>query len=105
MEHLVPVKSVTFHVLLSVYICFSTGKTYTVVGTAEEPGLIPRALEYVFRSLPQLPDEPSIKLKSNGTIIRRSEPSFPTNDKTFRDNLLKSMSSFSDFNQHIKIYK
>lgn len=81
------------------------GKTYTIVGTAEEPGLIPRALEYVFRSLPPLPDEPIIKLKSNGTIVRKGDVNFPKNDKSFRDQLLKSVSSFSDYNQHVKTYR
>lgn len=75
------------------------------MGTAEEPGLIPRALEYVFQSLPALPDEPSIKLKSDGSIIRKSDPCFPKNDKSFRDNLLKSVSSFSDYNQQIRTYR
>lgn len=83
----------------------SSGKTYTIVGTAEEPGLIPRALEYVFRSLPPLPDEPNIKLKSNGTIIRKGDSNFPKNDRSFREHLLRSVSSFSDYNQHIKTYR
>lgn len=84
---------------------FIVGKTYTIVGTAEEPGIIPRALEYVFRSLPSLSDEPNIKLKSDGIIVRRGEASFPRNDKSIRDHLLKSVSSFSDFNQHIRTYR
>lgn len=81
------------------------GKTYTIVGTAEQPGLIPRALEYVFRSLPSLPDEPSIKLKSDGNLVRRGEINFSRSDKSFRDNLLKSVSSSNDYSQHIRTYR
>lgn len=73
------------------------------MGTAQEPGLIPRALEYVFRSLPPLPDEPKIKLKSNGTIIRQSDPHFPKDDRFLRDQLLKSF--LSESNQHVRTYR
>lgn len=53
------------------YGASGSGKTYTIVGTAEEPGIIPRSLEYIFRTLPALSDEPKIGLKSNGTSDNR----------------------------------
>lgn len=47
---------------------FSTGKTYTIVGTPDQPGIIPRALEYMFRSLPELPEVPEIKPLPSGEV-------------------------------------
>ncbi|CAH1119553.1 unnamed protein product [Phaedon cochleariae] len=52
---------------LFTYGASGSGKTFTIVGTPEEPGLIPRALEYIFRTLPDLDDKPKVKPLSNGT--------------------------------------
>ncbi|CAH1119558.1 unnamed protein product [Phaedon cochleariae] len=52
---------------LFTYGASGSGKTFTIVGTPEEPGLIPRALEYIFRTLADLDDKPKVKPLSNGT--------------------------------------
>ncbi|CAH1993418.1 unnamed protein product [Acanthoscelides obtectus] len=36
---------------LFTYGVSGSGKTFTIVGTADEPGIIPRALEYIFRTI------------------------------------------------------
>ncbi|CAG9831820.1 unnamed protein product [Diabrotica balteata] len=49
------------------YGASGSGKTFTIVGTPEEPGLIPRALEYLFRSVPKLSHKPYVQLLPNGS--------------------------------------
>lgn len=38
------------------------------MGTPDQPGIIPRALEYMFRSLPQLPAVPEFKPLPHGGV-------------------------------------
>ncbi|XP_072382183.1 kinesin-like protein subito isoform X2 [Diabrotica undecimpunctata] len=49
------------------YGASGSGKTFTIVGTPEEPGLIPRALEYLFRSIPKVSQNPDVQLLPNGS--------------------------------------
>ncbi|XP_018575548.1 kinesin-like protein subito [Anoplophora glabripennis] len=53
---------------LLAYGASGSGKTFTIVGTAEEPGVIPRALEYVFRTIPQLQEAPKVIPMPNGDV-------------------------------------
>ncbi|KAK4880471.1 hypothetical protein RN001_008617 [Aquatica leii] len=57
------------------------GKTFTIVGTSEEPGIIPRSLEYLFRTLPTLPEVPLIKPNASGGI------SYMTEDDCLKDKM------------------
>ncbi len=64
------------------------GKTHTMIGTTDDRGLIPRALEYLFEAMPQNENDPtgSIEVKCsfleiyNGTItdlLRKPRPIYP----------------------------
>lgn len=48
---------------------FYPGKTFTIVGTVSHPGIIPRTLEYLFRTLPELSDIPLVKPSQCGKVI------------------------------------
>ncbi|XP_017780540.1 PREDICTED: kinesin-like protein subito [Nicrophorus vespilloides] len=50
-------------------LCYGTsgaGKTYTVMGKVKAPGIIPRSLNFLFKTLPELPMKPSFKLSKTG---------------------------------------
>ncbi|KAK4880175.1 hypothetical protein RN001_008321 [Aquatica leii] len=55
------------------YGASGSGKTFTIIGTKEEPGIIPRSLEYLFRTLPTLPEVPLIKPNASGGISYMTE--------------------------------
>lgn len=38
------------------------------MGTPEQPGIIPRSLEYMFRSLPELPERPELMPLPTGEV-------------------------------------
>ncbi|KAK4880300.1 hypothetical protein RN001_008446 [Aquatica leii] len=63
------------------YGASGSGKTFTIVGTSEEPGIIPRSLEYLFRTLPTLPEVPLIKPNASGGI------SYMTEDDCLKDKM------------------
>lgn len=44
------------------------GKTFTIVGTVSEPGIIPRTLEYLFRTVPNLSEMPLVKPTQCGKV-------------------------------------
>ncbi|XP_017771860.1 PREDICTED: kinesin-like protein subito [Nicrophorus vespilloides] len=56
---------------LLTYGASGSGKTFTIVGSGTEPGLIPRALEYVFKTLPKMPVVPEIKPTPSGIKCKR----------------------------------
>ncbi|KAG5899545.1 hypothetical protein JTB14_008231 [Gonioctena quinquepunctata] len=69
---------------LFTYGASGSGKTFTIVGTPAEPGLIPRALEYIFRTLPKMDDQPPVKPLPNGstTILDHSMLRFEKSNKS-----------------------
>lgn len=75
------------------------------MGTANEPGIVPRALEYLFRTLPQLPEEPHIKPEPAGGIMRLGSIARKS-EKNASNNLLNN-STFNNIDraQHIQTYK
>lgn len=46
---------------VTLFVCYVIGKTYTTIGTVHHPGLAPRTLEYLFRTLGNLPKNNKIK--------------------------------------------
>ncbi|XP_044755830.1 kinesin-like protein KIF20A isoform X2 [Coccinella septempunctata] len=58
---------------LLTYGVSSSGKTYTIVGTAAEPGVVPRSLEYLFRTLPVLSKVPTVKPMPYGKIVKLTD--------------------------------
>ncbi|KAF5300291.1 hypothetical protein FQA39_LY11148 [Lamprigera yunnana] len=85
---------------LLTYGASGSGKTYTIVGNANQPGIIPRALESLFRSLPHLSPQPTIKPVQSGGIRKLLKDEGET-EKSLKDNLLKDL---TDINQHLKVY-
>ncbi|XP_063234181.1 kinesin-like protein KIF20A isoform X2 [Bacillus rossius redtenbacheri] len=60
--------------LVFAYGTTNAGKTFTIRGDARNPGIIPRALEYVFSSLgPRVLDEPSLMLVHSSHLEQLSE--------------------------------
>ncbi|XP_045464734.1 kinesin-like protein subito [Harmonia axyridis] len=57
---------------LFIYGAPAAGKTFTTLGTEEEPGFIPRTLEYLFNTLPKLPSVAPIKPTAEGKVIKLS---------------------------------
>ncbi|KAJ8924017.1 hypothetical protein NQ315_006794 [Exocentrus adspersus] len=84
------------------YGASGSGKTFTMVGTPDEPGIIPRALEYIFRTIPNLSQKPKIIQLPNGEVRE-------LDDETYQMGALqKSMilnATHIDRNIHLKTYK
>lgn len=58
---------------LLTYGCSGSGKTFTLIGTETEPGIIPRSLCYLFKSLKDVSEFPRWKPLSTGTVKYLSE--------------------------------
>lgn len=86
---------------LITYGTSGSGKTYTMMGTACFPGIIPRALEYLFRSLPKLPANPKLLLEPNGKITYCNYPTAATNNLS---RITQSLSK-NDLKIHHQTYK
>ncbi|KAK4876702.1 hypothetical protein RN001_009208 [Aquatica leii] len=84
------------------YGASSSGKTFTIVGTSEEPGIIPRSLEYLFRTLPTLPEVPLIKPNASGGISYMTEADW-LKDKMDRQILLSKHTNM-DYALHKQTY-
>ncbi|KAF5300283.1 hypothetical protein FQA39_LY11140 [Lamprigera yunnana] len=84
---------------LLTYGASGSGKTYTIVRNANQPGIIPRGLESLFCSL-HLSPQPTIKPVQSGGIHKLLKDERET-EKSLKDNLLKDL---TDFNQHLKVY-
>ncbi|KAK4876269.1 hypothetical protein RN001_012691 [Aquatica leii] len=85
------------------YGASGSGKTFTIVGTSEEPGIIPRSLEYLFRTLPTLPEVPLIKPNASGGISYMTEADC-LQDKMDRQILLSKHTNM-DCALHKQTYK
>lgn len=80
------------------------GKTYTIVGTAAEPGLVPRSLEYIFRTLPVLSKTPSVKPQAFGKVIKLTEQQV-AQEVLLKENILGYNWPNSTRNEHINTYQ
>lgn len=56
------------HFSLLAYGISGAGKTYTIIGNNTEPGIIPRSLEYLFRSVPSVSASPRFIPLDNGQV-------------------------------------
>lgn len=88
---------------LLTYGVSSSGKTYTIVGTAEMPGLLPRSLEYIFSSLPDIKEAPIYKPVPYGKIIRLTEDEI-IKERQFKEEILNFKWSNSAKCEHINTY-
>ncbi|XP_044744962.1 kinesin-like protein subito isoform X2 [Coccinella septempunctata] len=79
------------------------GKTYTTIGTPEEPGFFPRTLEYIFKTLPELPDVASVKPSPEGKVIRLN-PDQKRFEQTLKASILRSQRA-TDRSRNIKSYQ
>ncbi|KAF5302916.1 hypothetical protein FQA39_LY02096 [Lamprigera yunnana] len=69
-------------------------------GNGNQLGIILRAVESLFRSLPHLSPQPTIKTVQGGGIYKFLKDESET-EKSLMDNLLKDL---TDINQHLKVY-
>lgn len=85
------------------YGATGSGKTYTILGTPEEPGVIPRSLEYVFRTIPPVNERPTVKPTQYGdiTVLNSTDCS---NEQKARNKILNA-SSTSVERSYIHTYK
>lgn len=72
------------------------------MGDPDEPGLIPRALEYIFRTIPRLQETPRAIPLANGELIRLDKQMYHMM-KTEKFAILNTTSI--DHMSHIKTYK
>ncbi|XP_044252288.1 kinesin-like protein subito isoform X2 [Tribolium madens] len=85
---------------LFTYGASGSGKTFTVTGTQEKPGIVPRSLDYLFRSLPRLPSNPPAKPTPAGTVKPLSE-SESKKEKLLCKHLLDSSLGSGDRTQQV----
>ncbi|XP_018325823.1 kinesin-like protein subito [Agrilus planipennis] len=86
---------------LFTYGASGSGKTFTILGTDQEPGIIPRALEYLFQTLPQLHEHTTMKPMHPGLMIRLNSSIC----KTEREACYQIINSVSDRKLHCEMYR
>ncbi|XP_044272341.1 kinesin-like protein KIF20A [Tribolium madens] len=84
---------------LFTYGASGSGKTFTVTATQKKPGIVPRSLDYLFRSLPS---NPPAKPTPAGTVKPLSESESKT-EKLLCKHLLDSSSRSGDRTQQVVI--
>ncbi|KAK9885782.1 hypothetical protein WA026_013651 [Henosepilachna vigintioctopunctata] len=89
---------------LMTYGVSSSGKTYTIVGTSREPGLLPRSLEWLFKTKPDLNCKPYLKPLSNGAITRLSQQQI-LKEIEIKQKILNFSWPNVDRNEHISMYQ
>ncbi|KAL3284672.1 hypothetical protein HHI36_018825 [Cryptolaemus montrouzieri] len=89
---------------LMTYGVSGSGKTYTIVGTGQEPGVLPRSLEYIFRTLPNMQKYPEIKPLPNGDVIRLGEKQ-RLGEFEIKQNILSFNWPSMDRNEQINTYR
>lgn len=89
---------------LLAYGASGSGKTYTIVGTECNPGVIPRALEYLFRSLPPLDSVAKVQAMENGSIKHLSLAD-QINARDTKEGLIKYFDKQSTAHMHKETYK
>ncbi|CAH0561252.1 unnamed protein product [Brassicogethes aeneus] len=87
---------------LMTYGASGAGKTYTIIGTASNPGLVPRTLEYLFGTIPQLSQAIKVKPNWNGSISTLNDSEM-REEKHNRTEML-SFAQTSDNLVHLKTY-
>ncbi|CAH1109954.1 unnamed protein product [Psylliodes chrysocephalus] len=87
---------------LLTYGASGSGKTYTIVGTPEEPGLIPRSLEYIFRSITVELKTPEITPLPDG-FVKEIDPPMLLKLESKKAVIIKAI--HIDQAAHIKTYK
>ncbi|KAB0802380.1 hypothetical protein PPYR_04566 [Photinus pyralis] len=93
-----------FNCTLMSYGASGSGKTFTMVGTTNDPGIIPRSLEYLFRTLPKLPEMPHMKPTISGEVVAMNE-SACLKDKATRNLILSGHQINMDHLHHVQTYK
>lgn len=75
------------------YGASGSGKTYTMLGKDHEPGLIPRSLEYIFKTIPVMNLNAVLKPMPDGSIIHL--------DRTmYKNELQKTQHVLTYLNKH-----
>ncbi|VEN61455.1 unnamed protein product, partial [Callosobruchus maculatus] len=87
---------------LFTYGVSGSGKTFTIVGTADEPGIIPRALEYIFRTIKAIGFKDDIKPLPAQQVHQMSKEELLTANK-IKISLLNA--SILDKNLHEEQYR
>ncbi|CAH1110005.1 unnamed protein product [Psylliodes chrysocephalus] len=87
---------------LLTYGASGSGKTYTIVGTPEEPGLIPRSLEYIFGSITVEQKTPQITPLPDG-FVKEIDPQMLFKLESKKAFIIKAI--HIDQAAHIKTYK
>ncbi|XP_030752606.1 kinesin-like protein subito isoform X1 [Sitophilus oryzae] len=88
---------------LMAYGTSGSGKTFTLVGTTEEPGIIPRALKYLFHSLPTLEQFPQAKPLPNGNAVILDNTQ-KLIEKQQSQSILKDLHAYKDHLLHEKAF-
>ncbi|XP_063911405.1 kinesin-like protein subito isoform X2 [Zophobas morio] len=81
------------------------GASGSVIGTDRDPGIVPRSLEYLFRTLPQLSRKPIAKPSPTGDDVTLLNEAACKCEKQLCRSLLNASSSSLDRTHHIKIYQ
>ncbi|CAH0546445.1 unnamed protein product [Brassicogethes aeneus] len=89
---------------LMTYGASGAGKTFTIIGTASNPGLVPRTLEYLFRTIPQLSQIIKVKPNPNGSIAILNDIEI-REEKHKRTNILNASHHMIDKQAHLKTYR
>ncbi|KAI4463527.1 kinesin-related [Holotrichia oblita] len=85
------------------YGASGSGKTFTIVGTITDPGIIPRTLEYLFKTLPELPETPLVK-PTYSTQVEMLNASHSREAILAKKNLL-SLAKMTIDERHTNIYQ
>ncbi|KAL3276236.1 hypothetical protein HHI36_020952 [Cryptolaemus montrouzieri] len=89
---------------LLTYGASSSGKTYTITGTAQAPGLLPRSLEYLFKTLPKLQEYPEVKPLPNEKVTRLTKTQI-SHEMKIKGGILKYNWKNNDKSEHINTYR
>lgn len=76
-----------------------------MVGTAEQPGIVPRSLDYLFRTVSKSANKPpKFKPMPNKKIELLSDSKISQEVDNLR-NILQDSQAFNERTQHVKTYK
>lgn len=91
----------------NIVVYIVSGKTFTILGEPDNPGIIPRALEYIFRTLPLIQDDenvPLIKPVPSGNVEVLDRVS-SKQERLNRQQILNASFSNADKTIHAKTYR
>ena len=69
------------------------------MGDVNQPGIIPRAIEYIFNTLPKLPLEPRVKSRQSGREIYLLSENEPINQAVMINSLISDTAGSNHYNQ------